>query len=321
MYSVVITGAEGSGGSYLSEYLLSLPDDILIFAPSRWRGNRKNNSSVKSEKFKRIECDLTDLSSVIRFFEIAKPHLVFNLASHANVRASFDVPLAVFDNNTRSTHNILEALRILKIKPTFIQGSTFEVYGNPKLTQLSVTEDQKLDPVSPYAASKVAQEMLALSYFHSFEIPIVITRMATYLNSRRSDLFATAFATQLLKMKASGKLSKLEHGNLNSVRTILDIRDACSAYWVAARKCNIGETYNIAGSVSMKVGDMLNHLMKHIDIYPELVEAPRLIRSADINVQLPNSEKFRKTTNWKEKYDFNESFDYFIKELQNNIYN
>jgi GDP-D-mannose dehydratase len=321
MYSVVITGAEGSGGSYLSEYLLSLPEDIVIFAPSRWRGSRKNNPSVNSEKFKRIECDLTDLSSVIRFFEIAKPSIVFNLASHANVRASFDVPLAVFENNTRSTHNILEALRILNLKPTFIQGSTFEVYGNPKIKHLSVAEDQKLDPVSPYAASKVAQEMLALSYFHSFEIPIVITRMATYLNSRRSDLFATAFATQLLKMKECGKVSKLEHGNLNSVRTILDIRDACSAYWVAAMKCKIGETYNIAGSITMKVGDMLNHLMKHIDIYPELVKAPSLIRSADVNVQLPNSEKFRNATGWKENYDFNESFDYFIKELQNNIKN
>lgn len=315
MTRIVVTGASGSGGSYLSQFLLETDSSNRVYAPIRWRSNHHNSESKFSKRFISTECDLTDLSSVIRFLKVSKPEIVFNLAAHANVRASFDVPLEVFRNNSMATHNILEGLRMLRMKPLFIMGSTSEVYGNPGLSDLPITESQRLNPVSPYAASKAAQEMLALSYFNSFEIPIVITRMFTYLNPRRGDLFATAFARQVLLCK-NQKQNFVRHGNLDSIRTILDIRDACNAYWVAAQKCKLGEIYNIAGSSTVKVGDLLKTLIDLSKVDVLTIQDANLLRPADVTHQIASSQKFREATGWKERYSMSESLEFFLDELE-----
>ena len=315
MQSIVITGAGGSGGSYLAEHILSLSQEFHVWAPIRWRSNQNTQLQSSVNRLSRVECDLTDLSGTIRFLEKARPKYVFNLAAHANVRASFDVPLAVFENNTRATHNLLEALRILEMTPTFVMGSTSEVYGNPKTDDLPITENHRLNPVSPYAASKVAQEMLCNAYFQSFGIPTIITRMFTYLNPRRNDLFATAFALQVLECK-NGKSNEVRHGNLESIRTIMDVRDACSAYWSASQKCVPGEIYNIAGTSQLKIGDFLKRLISISGTNPQLIEAPELLRPMDVTLQIPSSEKFRAATGWSEKYSLDESISFLIDELE-----
>jgi nucleoside-diphosphate-sugar epimerase len=315
MVNCVVTGAQGSGGSYLTEYILNLKAQIEVWAPVRWRSNSGELSNSFTGNLKVVECDLNDLSSTIRFLVQAQPDIVFHLAAHANVRASFDVPLAVYENNTRSTHNLLEALRILNLKPRFILASTSEVYGNVEPSALPIKETQRLNPVSPYAASKASQEMLALSYFHSFGIPVVITRMFTYLNPRRNDLFATAFVKQILDFK-HGKIASIRHGNLSSVRSILDVRDSSRAYWKAASYCNEGDVYNIGGSTNISVGEFLHKLLKLTDVSVDLREDPNLLRPADVVLQIPDSQKFRSLTGWSEEYDLESSIAFLLSEVE-----
>lgn len=314
MTSVVVTGGRGSGGSYLIEYIVSNSTSSELYVPQRWRSSSTPLSPKNNERINYLECDLTDLSSTIRFLQIAQPEYVFHLAAHANVRASFDNPISVFENNARGTHNILEGLRVLDFKPRFLLASTSEVYGNPAPEELPIKENQLLNPVSPYAASKVAQEMLVRSYANSFGLPAIITRMFTYLNPRRTDLFATSFVHQAIQVKR-GASKEIRHGNLDSVRTLLDVRDASEAYWVAMQKCRIGEIYNIGGLNSIQVGEFLLTLIEKLGIKPELVQDAQLMRPSDVTQQIPSSQKFRKDTGWCEKFTLVESIDFLIDNI------
>jgi GDPmannose 4,6-dehydratase/GDP-4-dehydro-6-deoxy-D-mannose reductase len=142
--------------------------------------------------------------------------------------------------------------------------------------------------------------------------------MFAYLNPRRADLFATAFARQVARIEA-GLQEELVHGNLDSVRTIVDVRDAMRAYWVALEHCTPGEAYNIGGSTVMKVGDFLDKLkgLARAPI-PSRVD-PKLLRPADVTLQIPNVDKFVKATGWTPQYSFDESvahlFDYWRKRV------
>ena len=112
--------------------------------------------------------------------------------------------------------------------------STSEVYGNVKINKQPITEKNSLNPINPYAVSKTFQDQLSLNYKKIYNLDIVITRMFTYLNARRSNLFASAFARQIVNIEMKKK-KLLNHGNLSSRRTILDIRDAMEAYWLVAK--------------------------------------------------------------------------------------
>ena len=107
---------------------------------------------------------------------------------------------------------------------------------------MPIKESQKIAPINPYAVTKTYQDLLSQVYSQSFKLKIIITRMFSYTNARRYNLFQTAFANQIVKIER-GKLNYLKHGNLNSIRTFVDIEDAMDAYWLAATKGKIGEIW------------------------------------------------------------------------------
>ena len=258
----LITGASGSGGSYLAEYIIENQKGVAVHGMSRWHSTTTgDNLSGVREKITVHECDLNDFSSVFNVFSAVRPDVIFHLASHANVRASFITPLAVLENNIRGTANLLEAVRCAKIDPVVLMCSTSEVYGQVDKNRVPITEDCPINPVNPYAVSKTAQDFLSNTYFKSYGMKIVRTRMFAYLNPRRGDLFATSFARQVALIEA-GRQKELLHGNLDSTRTIIDVRDAMAAYWAAAKKCAYGEVYNIGGTTVITVGEFLSFLQK-----------------------------------------------------------
>jgi GDPmannose 4,6-dehydratase/GDP-4-dehydro-6-deoxy-D-mannose reductase len=291
--NIAITGLSGSGGSYLAEHILSINNvDHSIWGTTRWHstGNQSNLHNLEG-KINLLECDLTDLSSTIRFIRKAQPDLIFHLAAYANVRTAFENPISVTWNNVSSTQNLLESLRILGISPTFVLCSTSEVYGQVNQESIPIREIQTLKPRSPYAASKASQEMMCNAYYESFGIPVIITRMFTYVNPRRHDLFATSFARQIALIEM-GKLNKLRHGNLDSIRTLIDVRDAMDCYWKVANLGKPGEAYNLGGTFTASVGDVLKMLIEKSSNEIECELDPSLLRPADVTLQVPDCSKF-----------------------------
>lgn len=317
MKKVLITGIAGSGASYLTEYLTKI-DDLEIHGISRWHTDsfNKNLENVK-DKICLHFCDLTDLSSVIRTIEKCNPDYIFSMAAIANVNMCFEYPQAIFKNNVDSTFNLLEAIRILKIKPIIHHCGTSEIYGQVKIEDIPIKESQKIDPINVYAISKLAQEKLMKSYYLSYGIPVVLTRTFGYINPRRPDIFSSNFAKQLVDIER-GKKTKILHGNLNSTRTLIDVRDMAESYWLAITKCKYGEEYNIGGTTPITVKEFLTKLVSHSssDITCETSDA--LLRPVDVTMQVPDVTKFVSETGWNPKYTLDNSIEFLLNYYRNN---
>ncbi|MDP3724897.1 MAG: GDP-mannose 4,6-dehydratase [Nanoarchaeota archaeon] len=311
--TALITGITGSGGSYLADYIIQSHPEVFLHGISRWHstGTDRNLENAK-EKAKVHECDLLDLGATIRVLKEVKPDVIFHLAAHANVKASFTNPLSVIQNNVMSAANLLEAVRLAEIDPVIQICSTSEVYGQVDPKNVPIKEDCPINPGNPYAVSKTVGDFLGFVYFRSYGMKVVRTRMFAYLNPRREDLFATAWAKQVARIEA-GLQKELLHGNLDSTRTLIDVRDAMESYWIAAEKCRFGEAYNIGGPTVIKIGDFLDILKKKAKTeIPSRVD-PTLLRPADVTLQIPDVGKFTEETGWKPRYSFEESVEYLLE--------
>ncbi len=312
MKRVLITGIAGSGGSYLADYIAEKHPDVEIHGMVRWHSTTtQNNLAQSASRLKLHECDLNDFSSIAVALKKARPDVIFHLASHANVRAGFITPLSVLQNNVMGTANLLEAIRIEGLDPVIQHCSTSEVYGQVDPKDVPIRENCPIRPSSPYAVSKTAQDLLCYSYFKSYGMKIIRTRMFTYLNPRRADLFATSFALQVARIE-KGLQKELLHGNLDSVRTFIDVRDAMEAYWVAAEKCEPGEVYNIGGTTSHTVGEFLDILKKLSSCAIPSRVNPDLLRPSDVTLQVPDTSKFYQTTGWKPTTPFADSVKFLL---------
>ena len=186
-------------------------------------------------------------------------------------------------------------------------GNSSEVYGQVTKEDLPITEDCPFRPQSPYGVSKVGEDLIAYQYFCSYGLKILRTRMFTHSGSRRGDLFfESAFAKQIAMIEAGLQKPIVRVGNLESIRTMADVRDAVEAYWLLVNKCPAGEVYNIGGDVHMSVGEYLNKLIEMSPLKDKIKIKidPTLLRPSDVTLQIPSSEKFRKATGWKPKYSY-----------------
>jgi GDP-4-dehydro-6-deoxy-D-mannose reductase len=277
---ILITGVNGSVGSYLFEFLRK--KKLNIYGTFRVK---KNLKYLKQNNKKLIKLDLNNFKKTLLVLKKTQPDLIFHLASNADVRKSFDKPREIINNNNNCTLNLLEAIRCLKIDPLIIISSTSEVYGNSKKNTLD--ESLPIIPNNPYAVSKAFQDLLAQNYSKIYKLKIIITRMFTYLNPRRDNLFASSWANQILAIE-QGKKKILEHGNLDSFRSIMSMHDAINAYWLTAKKGKIGEIYNIGDGKNIKLEKFLNILKSFSKRKIVSKVNKKLLRKTDINKQIQN---------------------------------
>jgi nucleoside-diphosphate-sugar epimerase len=201
------------------------------------------------------------------------------------------------------------------LSPIILICSTSEVYGAVTKKDIPIKENQRFAPANPYAVSKAFQDLLSQVYFKSFGLKIIITRMFSYTNARRHNLFQTAFANQIVKSE-KGELNYLKHGNLNSIRTFVDIDDAMEAYWLAAIKGKIGEIYNIGGNKIISVKIFLKELIKLSNSRIKCIIDKKLLRPQDVTLQIPNVDKFKKDTGWRPKVAFKKSVQKLLNECR-----
>jgi len=311
----LITGITGSGGSYLAEHILKRDKKIKIFGLYRSNGYKNLLEKNSDKRISLFKIDLNNFYNLKKFIKKKKPEVIFHIASNADVRLSFDDPIEVTSNNNLITVNLLEAVRQLNQNPIIIICSTSEVYGNVTKKEIPINEKQKISPVNPYAVSKTFQDLLSQVYFKSFGLKIIITRMFSYTNARRNNLFQTSFANQIAKIEV-GKKKQLKHGNLESIRTFVDVEDAMEAYWLAAKRGKIGEIYNIGGNKIVSVKKFLKELIKLAKCKIKHSVDKKLLRPQDVTLQIPDVRKFNKDTNWKPQINFQDSVKKLMEECR-----
>ena len=306
---VLITGITGFVGSHLVDYILANHPQTEIHGIKRWRSPKDNIRHVL-DKVKLCDCDLRDLGSLIRVFGDVKPDVIFHLAAQSFVPTSYNAPADTLDTNVIGTCNLLEAVRILKLDPVIHICSSSEVYGQVKPDDLPIRETCPLRPVSPYAVSKVGEDMLAFMYWQAYKLRTIRTRMFTHSGARRGEVFVDSwFALQVARIEAGLQEPVVRVGNLQSVRTFADVRDTVRAYWLLAEKCPPGEVYNIGGDITMTISEMLDLLLGMTNFKGKIVvqQDPALIRPADVTLQIPSSEKFKAATGWKPEIPYRQT--------------
>jgi len=254
--------------------------------------------------------DLTDLPSLRVVLEKHRPEFIFHLAAQSYVDFSFRSPIMTLESNVIGTANVLEAIRHLKddsgYDPVIHICSSSEVYGQVKKNEVPITETNPFRPASPYAVSKVGEDMLALQYWLSWKIKTIRSRMFTHTGPRRGEVFVLSnFAKQVAAIEAGKKKPIIHVGNLDSVRTWMDVRDAVKAYWLLVNKCTPGEVYNIGGKETKTIREMLDLLLalstnKKIKVKTD----PARLRPSDVTLQIPSIEKFARKTKWSPKIPF-----------------
>jgi GDPmannose 4,6-dehydratase/GDP-4-dehydro-6-deoxy-D-mannose reductase len=298
---VLITGITGMVGSHLAEYILSNHPSVEVHGLIRWRSPLDNIRHIQS-KVRLHQAELRDLHSLVTLLRKVQPDWIFHLGAQSYVDASFAAPVDTIHTNVIGTTNLLDAVRITEFDPKIHVCSSSEVYGQVTEDEVPIRETNPFRPASPYAVSKVGEDMIALQYFISYGIKTIRTRMFTHTGPRRGDIFAeSSFAKQIAEIEAGVRPNLMWVGNLNSVRTFSDVRDAVRAYWLLLEKCPPGEVYNIGGNRTMTVGDMLEMLksMAWCKIKHEV--DPALLRPSDVTLQIPDTAKFRAATGWEPK--------------------
>ena len=296
---VLITGITGMVGSHLAEYILDAHPSVEVHGLVRWRSPLDHIRGILPQ-MSLHQAELRDLHSLVALLRKVKPDWIFHLAAQSYVTVSFDAPADTLHTNVIGTTNLLDAVRIIGIDPRIHICSSSEVYGQVTEDELPIRETNPFRPASPYAVSKVGEDMIALQYFLSYGIQTIRTRMFTHSGPRRGDVFAeSAFAKQIAEIEAGLRPNPMRVGNLDSVRTFADVRDAVRAYWLLLEKCPPGEVYNIGGNRTMTVGEMLDMLkaMARCEIAHEI--DPALLRPSDVTLQIPDISKFQRATGWQ----------------------
>jgi nucleoside-diphosphate-sugar epimerase len=222
-------------------------------------------------------------------------------------------------DNVVGTTNLLEAIRRYAPEARVLVTSSCEIYGRNQYPVPSMDEEHPCRPVSPYAVSKLAQDALALMYARTYRMRVIVSRLFNCVNPRKMTLFSTSFARQVAEIEA-GKRHELVHGNLDSSRTLLDIRDVCDAYWTLMNRGVPGEAYNIGAERAVSVREFLDMLASRSTAKMIVRRKDEtLLRPADVSSQVSNNAKFYAATGWRPKYTLEESIDWLLKTWRANV--
>lgn len=305
----LITGITGFVGSHLADYILENHTEVEVAGFVRWRSPKANINGILN-KITLYYGNLQDFPSVRNMLASYKPDVIFHLAAQSYVDFSFLAPVDTLETNIVGTCNLLEAVKQLKqsdsYNPVIHVCSSSEVYGQVTEDEVPIKESNPLRPASPYAVSKVGEDMLALQYWSSWKIKTIRSRMFTHTGPRRGEVFVVSnFAKQIAMIEAGLAEPTVKVGNLNSVRTFSDVRDAVRAYWLLVNKCSPGDVYNIGGVETMTISQMLDKLLELSTAKNIKVEVdPARLRPSDVTLQIPCIEKFQNVTNWKPEIPF-----------------
>lgn len=286
-------------GSHLAEYILEHHSTVEVHGLVRWRSPLEHIQGIASRVVLH-QAELRDLNSLVRLFSKVRPDRIFHLAAQSYVTVSFDAPADTLHTNVIGTVNLLDAVRIAGFDPRIHICSSSEVYGQVTEAEVPIRETNPFRPASPYAVSKTGEDMVALQYFLSYGIKTIRTRMFTHTGPRRGDVFAeSAFAKQIAEIEGGVRPNPVRVGNLNSVRTLADVRDAVRAYWLLLERCAPGDVYNIGGNRTMTVGDIFDTLKGFATCDIAHVVDPALLRPSDVTLQIPDISKFQQATGWQ----------------------
>jgi len=298
--NVLITGITGFAGSHLADYILAHHPGVRVHGTVRWRSRMDNIAHLAGPgKIHLHEADLKDLVSLRKALTEVKPDRIFHLAAQSFVPSSWKLPAETFMINAVGQINLFEAALGLELDPRIQIAGSSEEYGHVHPDEVPMTETNPLRPLSPYAVSKVAQDLLAYQYWKSYGLKTVRTRGFNHTGPRRGDVFVTSnFARQIAEIEKGGREPVMFVGNLEAKRDFTDVRDMVRAYWLALEKGEPGDVYNLGTGKAMAMGEMLDMLLALTKVKVKVQLDPERLRPSDVPILLADPGKFKALTGW-----------------------
>jgi GDP-4-dehydro-6-deoxy-D-mannose reductase len=298
MRRVLVTGVTGFAGSHLVDYMLTR-GDCEIYGIQRWR-SRTENIEHFMDRITLLECDLRDASSTRDTLEKVRPDWIFHLAAQSFVPTSWTAPSESLTTNILGQVNLFEAVRRVKLPCRIQLACSSEEYGMVYPDEVPIRETNPLRPLSPYAVSKVAQDLLGYQYWMSWKVDSVRTRGFNHEGPRRGPVFvASDFAKQIADIERGAKPPVLHVGNLEAKRDFTDVRDMVRGYWLALEKGESGEVYNLCRGQAWSIREVLDLLLGMTKQKIEVKQDPARLRPSDVPILLGDNSKFVKATGWK----------------------
>lgn len=305
---VLVTGITGFVGSHLAEYLLTR-DGVEVFGLLRWRSDTSNIDPIMT-KLKLIECDLRDAFSVEKALRSIKPRKIFHLASQSFVPASWNAPLETMMTNVMGQVNLLEAVRKMEWDCWIQIAGTSEEYGSVQPEESPIRETNPFRPLSPYAVSKVTQDLLGYQYHRSFKMNIVTTRAFNHTGPRRGERFMTSSFSKQIALIEKGKIPPVvKVGNLEPRRDFTDVRDVVQAYWLATERCEAGKAYNVCSGKAYSAKETLDLLLAMTKASIKIEEDPARLRPSDVKLLVGDNTKFTQATGWRPTIPFEKTLE------------
>jgi len=295
---IFITGASGFIGSHLTERLIAENYNVTALVPYDINSSIGWLKDVKNiKKVKIIHGDIRDENFIVKHSKNCD--ILIHLAALISIPYSYESPKSYIQNNVEGTFNVLEAAKRNNIKKV-IHTSTSEVYGSAIYTPID--ELHPINPQSPYAASKVAADSLAFSYYKSFNIPVCIVRPFNTFGPRQSGrAVITTIIAQLLKNK-----NKLFIGKTDTKRDFTFVSDTVDAYLkiIRSKKDLSGKTINLGTGSTVSIQDIIKNVIQILNIKPKIIKDKKRFRpkKSEVNLLLSNNAKARKLLKWKPKF-------------------
>jgi GDP-4-dehydro-6-deoxy-D-mannose reductase len=306
----LVTGVAGFVGSNMVEFLIK-QKGVEVFGVDRWY-TKKDNIGHLLDKFNYSEFDMTDYTSVQKVLERTRPDKIFHLAAQSFVPTSWNAPAETLNTNILGELNIFEAVRNLKIDPWIQLACSSEEYGMVYPSEVPIKETNQLRPLSPYAVSKVAQDLLGYQYNQSYKLKTIRTRAFNHTGPRRGENFVTSnFAKQIAEIEKGKREPVIHVGNLEAKRDFTDVRDIVRGYWLATEKGTPGEVYNICSNKTITIRGMLDVLLGFSTAKDKIKvkEDPARLRPSDVEILWGDNSKFSQQTGWKTEIAFEKTME------------
>jgi GDP-4-dehydro-6-deoxy-D-mannose reductase len=288
----LITGADGFAGQHLLRELLATAPTELEIHGTTFRPNADTTIPYHV-------VDLRDAQAVSRLIGTLQPEQIYHLAGTASVGQSYDAAWSTLENNIRAQLNLILACVEHGLKPRMLVVSSGDIYGD-KLLDAPASEDTPLRPTNPYAVSKIAQDMLALQYHLSNDLPILRARPFNHIGPGQGRGFvAPDFAYQIARVEAGQQEPRLRIGSLSAERDFTDVRDVVRAYRLIMQDGTSGEVYNIASGIPHTVRMLLETMLSFSTIHPVVDTDTARLRPGRISKIWGDASRLRQATGWQ----------------------
>jgi GDP-4-dehydro-6-deoxy-D-mannose reductase len=277
---VLVTGANGFVGRHLCAHLRASGDTVV--------GTDRTTGGP----------DLNDADGLTSLFAAEAPEVVIHLAAQADVGGSWTSPVDTMRTNVEGTMHVLAAARAAGCRRV-VAVTSADIYGIVREDELPLDESAPLRPVSPYAASKAAADMVCIQAGLGYGQDVVRVRAFNHLGPGQSDKFvAPALASRVAAAESRGD-GAIAVGSLEPRRDFTDVRDVVRAYRLLALHGEAGEAYNVCTGTDVSIGDILDHLLVMARVPLRAVVDPDLVRPVDLPVLRGDASKLRATTGWQ----------------------